>query len=134
MRQFSTSHTSLRRSQESGDESFKGWHLWASLKYGADVDLNNTALLFNRALEPNYYMFKKPLCIWSLESGWYQRMIYRDVALQIEIPKAVRTALRVRAAQDGTTMRTCVLRALKDYGIEVDEAMLVDRRARDTDA
>ena len=60
-------------------------------------------------------------------------MTHHEVALQIEIPEKVRTALRVRAAQDGTTMRTCVLRALKDYGIEVDDAMLVDRRARDAD-
>ena len=60
-------------------------------------------------------------------------MSYRDVAMQIEVPEAVRMALRVRAAQDGTTMRTCVLRALKEYGIEVDDAMLVDRRARDAD-
>lgn len=61
-------------------------------------------------------------------------MPHREVALQIEVPEQVRAALRVRAAQDGTTMRTCVLRALKEYGIEVDDAALVDRRTKDFEA
>lgn len=61
-------------------------------------------------------------------------MAHREVALQIEVPEDVRAALRVRAAQDGTTMRTCVLRALKEYGIAVDDAALVDRRTKDLQA
>lgn len=58
-------------------------------------------------------------------------MPQRDVALQIEVPERVRTSLRVRAAQDGETIRMCVLRALRAYGIDVDEEDLVDRRGRD---
>ena len=61
-------------------------------------------------------------------------MTLREVALQIEVPEQVRASLRVRAAQDGVTIRTCVLRALQHYGIEVDDAALVDRRARDVNA
>ena len=61
-------------------------------------------------------------------------MTHREVALQIEVPEAVRAALRVRAAQDGTTMRTCVLRALKEYGIAVEDAALVDRRTKDLES
>ena len=60
-------------------------------------------------------------------------MTYRDVALQIEVPEAACMALRFRAAQDRTMMRTCLLRALKEYGVGVDNAMLVDRSARDAD-
>ena len=59
-------------------------------------------------------------------------MPHRDVALQIEVPERVRTSLRVRAAQDGETIRMCVLRALRAYGIEVEDQDLVDRRGRDS--
>ena len=53
-----------------------------------------------------------------------------DVPLQIEIPDTVRRLVRIRAAADGDTIRTCVLKALRAYGIEVDEDNLTDRRQR----
>jgi len=53
-----------------------------------------------------------------------------DVPLQVEIPNSVRRSVRLRAATDGDTMRTCVLKALRAYGIEVDEDDLTDRRQR----
>ncbi len=59
-------------------------------------------------------------------------MPHRDVALQIEVPERVRTSLRVRAAQDGETIRMSVLRALRAYGIDVEDEDLVDRRGRDS--
>jgi len=57
-------------------------------------------------------------------------MTDRDVPLQVEIPDSVRRSLRLRAAADGDTMRTCVLKALRDYGIKVKESDLTDRRRR----
>ena len=54
----------------------------------------------------------------------------RDVPLQVEIPESVRRAIKIRAAADGDTMRTCILKALRRYGIDVDETLLKDRRTR----
>ena len=60
-------------------------------------------------------------------------MIDKDVPLQVEIPERVRRGVKMRAANDGDTMRTCVLKALRDYGIEVMEDDLIDRRGRHAD-
>ena len=56
-----------------------------------------------------------------------------DVPLQVEIPESVRRAIKIRAAADGDTMRTCVLKALQGYGIEVEDNDLIDRRRRNAD-
>ena len=60
-------------------------------------------------------------------------MTDKDVPLQVEIPERVRRGLKIRAAADGDTMRTCVLKALRDYGVEVEEDDLIDRRSRHAD-
>lgn len=57
-------------------------------------------------------------------------MTSEDVPLQVEIPIRVRRSVRIRAAADGDTMRTCVLKALRAYGIDIDEDELTDRRRR----
>ena len=54
----------------------------------------------------------------------------RDVPLQVEIPDSVRRSVRLRAAADGGTMRTCVLKVLRAYGIAAKESDLMDRRRR----
>lgn len=60
-------------------------------------------------------------------------MTDNDVPLQVEIPESVRRAIKIRAAADGDTMRSCVLKALRGYGIEVDDNDLIDRRRRHAD-
>jgi hypothetical protein len=52
----------------------------------------------------------------------------RDVPLQIVVPESVRRAVEIAAAQQGTTKRVLVLRALREAGIEVPEEELHDRR------
>lgn len=54
----------------------------------------------------------------------------KDVPLQVEIPESVRHAIRIRAAADGDTMRTCILKALRNYGIDVSDDVLMDRRRK----
>ena len=57
-------------------------------------------------------------------------MTDRNVPLQVEIPDSVRRSVRLRAATDGDTTRTCILKALRAYGIKVKESDLMDRRRR----
>lgn len=52
-----------------------------------------------------------------------------DVQLAAMVPKSVKRAVRRRAEEEGTTVRSVMLRALKLAGIaEVDEAEIADRR------
>lgn len=52
-----------------------------------------------------------------------------DVQLAAMVPQSVKRAVRRRAEEDGTTVRSVLLRALKLAGIaEVDEAEIADRR------
>jgi len=51
-----------------------------------------------------------------------------DVALQVMVPRRIKHALGVKAASEGTTQRTIVLRALKAFGFEVGENEICDRR------
>jgi hypothetical protein len=45
------------------------------------------------------------------------------------VPRSVRRAVRRRAEDEGTTVRTILLRILKEAGLaEVDDAEIVDRR------
>ena len=52
------------------------------------------------------------------------------VPLQMKIPKRVRRSIKLRAATDGHTMRTCVLKALRAYGVKMSADDLRDRRRR----
>lgn len=52
-----------------------------------------------------------------------------DVQLAAMVPQSVKRAVRRRAEEEGTTVRSILLRALKHAGIaEVDEAEIADRR------
>ena len=51
-----------------------------------------------------------------------------QVSLQIRIPKALKHALAVEAASDGSTIRTLVLRALDASGYKVDHSEIRDKR------
>jgi len=50
--------------------------------------------------------------------------------LMVTVPPETQQALRVRAAQEGTTVRALVLEALRKDGYPVPPAELVDRRRR----
>ncbi|HYH17171.1 MAG TPA: hypothetical protein VD995_01020 [Azospirillum sp.] len=53
-----------------------------------------------------------------------------DVQLAAMVPLSVKRAVRRRAEEEGTTVRSILLRALKATGVaEVDEAEIADRRA-----
>jgi|KBSSwiStaDraftv2_1062776.scaffolds.fasta_scaffold4332811_1 hypothetical protein len=56
----------------------------------------------------------------------------RKVKLSVDVPEYVWTALRMRAAQEMVTVRHVVMKALKESGIDIDDADMVDdgRRAR----
>ena len=51
-----------------------------------------------------------------------------EESLQITVPLVTKKSLKVRAAENGETMRVIVLRALAAAGISVPEAELQDRR------
>ena len=52
-----------------------------------------------------------------------------DVQLSAMVPRSVRRAVRRRAEDEGTTVRTVLLRVLKEAGLaELDDAEIVDRR------
>ncbi len=51
-----------------------------------------------------------------------------QVSLQIRIPKTLKRALAVEAANDGSTIRTLVLRALNDSGYDVKNSEIRDKR------
>lgn len=52
----------------------------------------------------------------------------REENLQVRVPASVKRRLVMRAARDGDTLRTIVLKALRDYGIKVSENDITDRR------
>lgn len=51
-------------------------------------------------------------------------------SIQAFVPASVERALRMKAAEEGTTYRTLVLRGLKAIGIDVPEDELRDRRGK----
>lgn len=51
-----------------------------------------------------------------------------ETTLQVIVPKETKTALRLRIAKTGETLREVVLKALAREGIEVAEEAIVDRR------
>ncbi len=50
--------------------------------------------------------------------------------LHATVPACVERALKIRAAEEGTTIRTLVLRGLQAIGIEVPPDEIGDRRRR----
>ena len=53
----------------------------------------------------------------------------RDVQLSAMVPGHIRRAVRLRAEQEGLTVRGLLLRLIRDAGIaEIDDGDLVDRR------
>jgi hypothetical protein len=56
------------------------------------------------------------------------RKVPKDVALQVMVPPGVKRELNVRAAKEGLTQRTIVLKALRSIGLSVSDDDLHDRR------
>lgn len=52
----------------------------------------------------------------------------KDVSLQVMVPAHVKRDVSLRAAQEGTTQRTIILRALKTIGVTVKDDELCDKR------
>ena len=52
-----------------------------------------------------------------------------DAAFQVTLPRSVIRQIRVVAAEEGTTHRAIILRALRAAGVEIPEGADVDRRA-----
>lgn len=50
------------------------------------------------------------------------------VPLQVMVPARIKREVSLRAAQEGTTQRTIILRALKAIGVVVKDDELCDRR------
>ena len=50
------------------------------------------------------------------------------VPLQVMIPAHIKREVSLRAAQEGTTQRTIILRALKAIGVVVNDDELCDQR------
>ena len=48
--------------------------------------------------------------------------------LQAMVPATVERAVKIRAAEEGTTVRTLILRGLKAIGVDVSDEELRDRR------
>lgn len=51
-----------------------------------------------------------------------------DVILQVMIPQSLKTEIAIRAARDGETHRTLVLKALRAIGFEIADTEIADRR------
>jgi hypothetical protein len=47
---------------------------------------------------------------------------------QAVVPASVERAVKIRAAEEGTTVRTLILKGLKAIGVDVSEEKLRDRR------
>ncbi len=48
--------------------------------------------------------------------------------LQAMVPASVERAVKIRAAEEGTTVRTLILKGLRAIGVDVSEEELRDRR------
>ena len=51
-------------------------------------------------------------------------------AIQAFVPASIDRALKIKAAEEGTTTRTIILRGLKAIGFDVPEEELRDKRGR----
>lgn len=54
----------------------------------------------------------------------------KDSVLTVKLPAYVHTALKVKSATIGKTQREIILEALQGWGIDVDDADIVDRRGK----
>ena len=54
----------------------------------------------------------------------------RERQLHATVPACVERALKIKAAEEGTTIRTLVLRGLQAIGVEVPPEEIGDRRKR----
>lgn len=52
----------------------------------------------------------------------------KEASLQVMVPTRIKREVSVRAAQEGTTQRTIILRALKAIGFVVNDDELYDKR------
>lgn len=52
----------------------------------------------------------------------------KDVSLQVMVPMHIKREVSLRAAQEGATQRTVILRALKAIGFVVKDDELCDKR------
>jgi hypothetical protein len=52
----------------------------------------------------------------------------KDVQLSVVLPASIVRAVKIRAAEDGGTLREIVLRALKADGFKVPDREIADRR------
>ncbi len=52
----------------------------------------------------------------------------KDVSLQVMVPMRIKREVSLRAAQEGATQRTVILRALKAIGFVVKDDELCDKR------
>ncbi|NJZ81595.1 hypothetical protein GO283_01613 [Ralstonia solanacearum] len=52
----------------------------------------------------------------------------KEASLQVMVPARIKREVSVRAAQEGTTQRTIILRALKAIGFVVNDDELCDKR------
>lgn len=53
-----------------------------------------------------------------------------EVPLQVTVPRRVKRALDVRAAETGQTKRSIVLKGLRQVGLEVSDDEVTGRRGR----
>ena len=54
----------------------------------------------------------------------------KQVPIQVMVPEDVRRQVAMMHAERGESIRTIVLRALREIGIRIEESELVDRRGR----
>lgn len=52
----------------------------------------------------------------------------KEVGLQFKVPDSIRRQLLLSAAQEGVTLRTIILRAIKQAGYDIPEEEIRDRR------
>jgi predicted HicB family RNase H-like nuclease len=51
-----------------------------------------------------------------------------EKALQVHVPERVKRQLAIKAAEQGLTQRSIVLQALKNFGFQIDDEEIDDRR------
>ncbi len=66
----------------------------------------------------------------SLDPGTAQDTAGEDVAFQVTLPRGVVRQIRMLAAEQDTTQRAVVLRALRLAGLSVPDGCDIDRRGR----
>ena len=57
-----------------------------------------------------------------------QQPVERTVTVSFPVSESLHTALKVRAAQERTTVRGMVMKGLKEMGLDVPATDLLDRR------